>query len=258
MEVVENKQINILCIFNEAKNLYLKNFKFLLSVSLVTLLTSIAQYTYTLVFKGNFSHLVDFILGIIDTLVSMWIYTALTYKILSILNGEELTFLNTLKSPKRKYWRVIKVSMVFGFIIAIPFVLVFIIMYVLTKSIVIAPIINVILWSVVIIPILYIFTKYYFVMTSAALESDKINSFSNSKKLTKCNYWRVFVGIIIVSVVLYFVPLINGFYVKKFEKNFADLVVYLKNICIAFYNVIVLPLNISFVTILYLRLRNSK
>lgn len=258
MEEVKKRGIDILYIFDDAKNLYLKNFKFLLCVSPVSLLTSITRYTYAFVFKQNFSYLVDSILGILDILVLMWIYTALTYKILSILNGEELTFLNTLKSPKRKYWRVIKVSIGFGFITAIPFVLVFIIMYVLTKSIVIAPIINIFLWSVGIIPVLYIFTKYYFVMTSAALESDKTNSFSNSKELTKGNYLRVIAGIFISSVVLYVLPLINGFYVKKFEENFADSIVYLKNISIAFYNMIVLPLNISFITILYLRLKEFK
>jgi hypothetical protein len=258
MGEVKEKGINILCIFNDAKNLYLKHFKFLICISLVTLLTSITQHTYAFVFKQNFSYLVDFILGILDTLLLMWIYTALTYKILFILNREELTFLGTLKSPKRKYWRVIRVSIVFGFITAIPFVLVFILMHILTKSFVINPIINILLWMVGIVPVLYILTKYYFVMTSATLESDEINSFSKSKELTKGNYLKIFVGIFIISVLLYALPIINGFYLKKIEKKFADSIVYLKNIIIAFYNVIVLPLNVSFVTIFYLRLKAFK
>lgn len=248
------ERIGIVDIFKDAFRFARENFGILAIIALLGHVLTLAQSTYEFIFGQELSNFTLFLLAVAELFINVWVRTALITSVASLRFGNQFSLAEMKKAVSSKYWGVFVTILKWAFfilIIALPIYFV-----ALLLSLAIPNDLLIILQLSILGLLFYLSMRFQFIIHSAVLEESAFGAFRNSSRLMKGRFWKVAGATLAFNIIFAIIPGIY-FFLDKTQglSNLPAWGTYLLSIAYSLYGVAYMVFEVSFSTLLYLRLK---
>lgn len=283
MAIYVRDKIDTYNVFVETITFFRKKFGSLAGISLVCLLTALTtsyflqdRITETVGFpRMDISIIVRILILAVSFLITVWIKAALINATAAQYQGSHFTYSEMIKDVNGKYWRIFRAVLLLEVVLLIPAIYIPLVEDIIDTA---SGLTMILLGLAAMGLYIYLYIKFTFVVPCAVLEEKDIGCFRISSRLVKGNFWRLCAGLMLFGLIVNAIPLIlsyilsgrlvevvvtppsasvlNNLSINLGNQTAPAAMLSLRNVVLmAFSALITIPLEVAFITLLYLRLR---
>ena len=250
-----NKKISSMQVLIDAIKIYKSKIFLLLTPLLAYFIIEIIKDTSKFLIKDKSLYLRFFIetcFLILGQLFFTYGFIILIKLIVELNSKNNFIIKDFIVDGHNRFWKVFGVNLGWGLLLIVPILLA--IMFRENPFFKINTITLKILWLIPIFLTIVICLRFVFAPISAVIEEKSIKSFSNSSNLLKGRFWRLLLGISIVFIIYFLPGGLDIFSGKVFSRNIR----YIIDISKTIYNIFVFPFFYTYLTVLYINLKNTR
>lgn len=254
-EKMYNKKISSMQVLIDAIKIYKSKIFLLLTPLLAYFIIEIIKDTSKFLIKDKSLYLRFFIetcFLILGQLFFTYGFIILIKLIVELNSKNNFIIKDFIVDGHNRFWKVFGVNLGWGLLLIVPILLA--IMFRENPFFKINTITLKILWLIPIFLTIVICLRFVFAPISAVIEEKSIKSFSNSSNLLKGRFWRLLLGISIVFIIYFLPGGLDIFSGKVFSRNIR----YIIDISKTIYNIFVFPFFYTYLTVLYINLKNTR
>lgn len=256
----EVPKLNIKQVLKESIGIYKSSFKAFIMLSVIIFILSVGmeiiEYKNKPSILNTYAYLIYSIIMLVYPFVSIYINSRLSmamYILSNKLNKEgKISAKEAYAETSGLFWRYTGVCIQYMFFLVLPVVAIYVAYRYIECSMLKYAVI-----ALLLIPLIYLAVKYYFVIISATLKKEENQYFKSSKLLVVGDFWAI-LFLIIISNLIFELPYNIYTRVLVDFKNMIALNKFIITLINEFLFIFITPFSHIVTTVMYLTLRRNK